>query len=122
MHFNICKVLTLFLVLIATASLSLAQQTTATFAGLVTDATSAVLPGADVQLINEGTSAALQQLTSETGEFIFNYIPVGTYTLKIALPGFKGYEGRSIPLSAAQNVRRTFVLQVGSVGENITIT
>src|SRR5262245_16121296 len=107
---------------IAPANFSSAQQTTATFAGVVADPTGAVLPGAEIQLVNEGTAAVLQQITNETGEFIFNYVPVGTYTLKIALPGFKGYESRSIPLSAAQNVRRTFVLQVGSVGENITIT
>jgi len=110
------------LVLVGTATWSTAQQTTATFAGVVTDTTGAVLPGTDIQLVNEGTAAVLQQITSETGEFIFNYVPVGTYTLKITLPGFRSYESRAIPLSAAQNVRRTFTLEVGAPTDNITVT
>src|SRR5438309_1841546 len=81
-----------------------AQRTTATFAGIVTDPSGAVLPGAEVQLVSEGTNAVLSKLTNETGEFLFDYVPVGTYTLKIAMQGFKSYESRSIPLGAAQNV------------------
>lgn len=99
-----------------------AQRTTATFAGIITDMTGAVLPGAEVQMLNQETSAAVQQLTSETGEFVFDFLPVGTYTFKIAMPGFKGYESRDIPLSAAQSVRRTYVMQVGAVSDNVTVT
>jgi hypothetical protein len=99
-----------------------AQRTTSTFAGIVTDPSGAVLPGAEIQMFNQETGATLQQLTSETGEFVFDFVPVGTYTFKIAMPGFKGYESRGIPLSAAQSVRRTYVMEVGSVSDNITVT
>src|SRR5690349_10977007 len=110
------------LMILAISNLGLAQQTTATFAGVVTDSSGAVLPGAEVQFTNEGTAAVLQQVTSETGEFLFNFVAVGTYTLKISLPGFKTYESRSIPLGAAQNVRRTYTLEVGAVTDNVTVT
>ena len=101
---------------------SVAQRTDATFAGVVQDPTGAVLPGVEVQMINEGTAASTQQVTNETGEFRFDFVPVGTYTLKIALPGFKSYESRGIPLGAAQNVRRTYTLEVGSVTDSVTVT
>jgi outer membrane receptor for ferrienterochelin and colicin len=38
------------------------------------------------------------------------------------LPGFKTYESRGIPLGAAQNVRRTYTLEVGAVTDSVTIT
>src|SRR6266404_4358674 len=123
MRFNICRtVLAVAAVLLGMASASLAQRTTATFAGIVIDPTSAVLPGAEVQLINEGTNNVTEKLTGETGEFVFDYVPVGTYTLKITLAGFKTYESKGIPLGAAQSIRRTYTLAVGEITDNVTVT
>jgi hypothetical protein len=99
-----------------------AQRTTATFAGIVQDQTGAVLPGAEAELVNEGTSAVQQRVTNETGEFVFDFVPVGTYTFKLALPGFKGYESQGIQLGAAQTVRRTYTLEVGAVTDSVTVT
>jgi hypothetical protein len=101
---------------------SMAQRTTATFAGVVRDGTDAVLPGAEAELVNEGTSAVLQRVTNERGEFLFDFLPAATYTLKIAMPGFRTFESRGIPLGAAQNVRRTYVLEVGAVTDSVTVT
>src|SRR5213594_1048630 len=122
MRLNIQKLLLLTLTFLAMAAISFGQRTDATFSGSVTDASGAVLPGAEIQLINEGTAAALQQLTGETGEFRFDFVPVGSYTLKIVMPGFRTYESRGIPLGAAQNVRRTYALEVGSLADNVTVT
>ena len=85
MHTTFSKVVLELVVVIGMTSLAVAQRTTATFAGIVTDPTSAVLPGASVQLINEGTNAVTEKITGETGEFLFDYVPVGAYTLKISL-------------------------------------
>src|SRR5215813_1540011 len=115
MHTSLSKCVVVFVIVIAAASLSVAQRTTATFAGIVTDPTNAVLPGASVQLINEGTNNVTEKITSETGEFLFDYVPVGTYTLKISLPGFRTYDSKGIPLGAAQSIRRTYTLEVGAV-------
>src|SRR5437867_8374984 len=119
---NTRAILFLTLTLIATADLGLAQRTTATFAGIVQDSTGAVLPGVEASLINEGTSAALQSVTNESGEFFLDFVPAGTYTLKLALPGFKTYESKGIPLGAAQSVRRTYTLEVGAITDNVTVT
>ena len=119
---NMCKILLSIVALTTITGHALAQRTTATFAGIVTDSSSAVLPGAEVRLINEGTNAVTEKLTGETGEFLFDYVPVGTYTLKISLPGFKTYESRGIPLGAAQSLRRTYTLSVGEITDNVTVT
>jgi hypothetical protein len=122
MRSNILKVFAALLLAFAVPMWSLAQRTTATFAGIVTDPSGAVLPGVEVHLTNEGTSAAMQQISNETGEFIFNFVPVGNYTLKLVLPGFKTYESKNIPLGAAQNVRKTYSLEVGSVDQSVTVS
>jgi len=89
MRLNMSKLLLMTVTFLAMAGMSSGQRTDATFAGAVTDASGAVLPGAEIQLINEGTAAMMQQLTGETGEFRFDFVPVGTYTLKIGLAGFR---------------------------------
>jgi hypothetical protein len=81
-----------------------------------------VVPGAEVTLTNENTSATLKSITDVQGEFVFNFVPAGRYTLKIALAGFKSLESKSMELGAAQNVRQTFTLQVGEVTESVTVS
>ena len=122
MHSSTRVALCLFLFVITITTPGIAQRTTATVAGIVQDPTAAVLPGVEASLINEGTSAALQTVTNERGEFLFEFVPAGTYTLKLALPGFRTYESRGIPLGAAQSVRRTYTLEVGSVTDSVTVT
>ena len=107
MVLNIRTLVLLILIALVGANSSFAQGTTAKFAGIVQDSTGAVLPGVEASLVNEGTAAALQAVTNETGEFLIDFVPPGTYTLKLGLPGFKGFESRGIPLGAAQSVRRT---------------
>src|SRR5438093_7805028 len=119
---NIRLLVLLIALVLALPNLNLAQRTTATFAGIVQDPSGAVLPGVEASLVNEGTSAVLQSVTNETGEFLIDFVPPGTYTLKLALPGFKAYESRGIPLGAAQSVRRTYTLEVGSITDNVTVT
>src|SRR5262245_6070881 len=97
------------------------QVTTATVYGIVNDPSGAVVPGADVTLVNENTNATLKSVTDTAGEFVFNFVPAGHYTLKIALSGFKTFENKNIELGAAQNIRKTFVLSVGEVAESVTV-
>lgn len=99
-----------------------AQRTTATFAGIVVDTSGGILPGAGVVLTNEGTGIVEEQVTSATGEFIFNYVPGGSYTLVISIAGFKTHTVTGISVGAAQNIRRRFELEVGSLKETITVS
>src|SRR5207247_5673943 len=113
----------LSIVLIAALAIScFGQRTMATFGGVVEDETHAVLPGVQVRVLNEGTSAVLEQLTNERGEFLFDFVPVATYTLKLEMPGFKNLESRNNSLGAAQTLRRTYTLQIGGLTDEVTVT
>ncbi|MBI3683409.1 MAG: TonB-dependent receptor [Acidobacteria bacterium] len=98
-----------------------AQATTATFHGIVEDATGAVVPGATVTLTHEETNTALTKTSDETGAFEFNFLRVGKYMLRIEAQGFKRLEQTGIELTAAQNVRSRFPLELGAVTETVKV-
>ncbi|MEZ5356482.1 MAG: carboxypeptidase regulatory-like domain-containing protein [Bryobacteraceae bacterium] len=103
------------------ATAALAQQTTATFHAVVTDPTGASVPGAKVTLTHEEMGAVTPRETDTAGEATFDFLKVGDYKVKIEAPGFKGLETTGLTLSAAQNVRQTYVLEVGATSETVTI-
>jgi len=111
----------LLMILLAAASAT-AQVTTATFYGAVSDSSGAVVANAEATLTHEGTGAALRQVTNASGEFAFDFLQVGSYTLTIQMQGFKRFESRGIELGAAQRVRRNFTLEVGSASESVTVS
>ena len=98
------------------------QVTTATMYGNVTDGSGAQIPGASVIIVNEETGASQTATTSTTGEFTFNFLPGGRYTLTITTSGFKEQTESGIELTAGERVRRTYALQIGSLAEKVTVT
>src|SRR5690242_4337784 len=103
----------LAIVLLFVSSLLEAQVTTATVYGVVRDSTGAVLPGANVTVTNQGTNLSRDAVSDERGEFAVPALPVGRYTLKIELGGFKTFANEGLELGAGQTVRQTFTLEVG---------
>src|SRR4051812_38040034 len=84
------------------SGLALAQVTTATFYGVVQDSSGAMVPATKATLINQETGATRVQITDSKGEFGFQFVPVGTYTLRLEAQGFQTWKGpatNSVPLS-----------------------
>ena len=98
------------------------QVTTATVYGNVADSSAAQIPGAAVIIVNEETGSVQTATTSATGEFTFNFVPIGRYSLTITANGFKEQTEAGIELTAGQRVRRTFTLEIGSLTEKVTVT
>jgi hypothetical protein len=103
------------------ASAAVAQVTTADIVGRVTDSSNAVLPGATVTVDNAGTHETRVAPTNESGDYAFTLLPIGTYTIKIELPGFSSQNAR-LTLAAGDRARIDAKLQVGAVAENVTVT
>ena len=108
-------------ILVVALGIGWAQVTTATFYGTVSDPTGAVIPGATVTLTHKGTGATATKTSDAAGDFVFDFLRVGSYTLRIEARGFKRYESAGIELTAGQQIRQTFVLQVGAVTETIQV-
>ena len=76
-----------------------AQVTTATLYGIVTDPTGAVIPNARITLTHEGTGAVTTKSTDAQGEAVFNFLPVGSYTLGFLIVSASTAERQTITLT-----------------------
>src|SRR5262249_19832006 len=54
------------------------------------------------------------------GDYVFNLLPIGTYTVKIELQGFNAVTSRAV-LAAGDRARVDAKLSVGTVTENISV-
>jgi hypothetical protein len=97
------------------------QANTATLHGTVTDPSEAAVANASVTLTNEGTKAVAVQRSGAGGEFVFAFVPPGAYTLRIETPGFKTLAAAGINLSAGQQARLTYRLDLGQVSESVKV-
>jgi outer membrane receptor protein involved in Fe transport len=100
---------------------SWSQANSATFHGTVADPTGAVVPGVTVTLTNQNTGAVMAQTTGERGDFSFTFVPVGVYTVRIEAPGFKTHTTTGITLTAGQQARQAFTVELGSIAETVTV-
>ena len=98
-----------------------AQVSTATFYGIVTDSSRALVPSAAVTMTNAQTGVAYRKVSDSTGEFAFDFLPTGAYDLRIESRGFKTSETKGITLTAGQQARQTYVLDVGSISETVSV-
>src|SRR5436309_4419554 len=64
------------------------QRVTGTITGRVTDNTGAVLPGANIIILNTLTQEERRTVTDETGSYAVSSLP-GTYTVAAEVSGFK---------------------------------
>jgi hypothetical protein len=109
-------------IVILAAILSQAQITTTTVLGTVTDPTGASIPGAQVKVVNVDTNLSRTTQTDSDGAYRVEFLPVGNYKLEVSAPGFRGYVQQGIVLTVNENARADVKLQVGSTGENVTVT
>jgi hypothetical protein len=98
-----------------------AQLSTADIVGTVTDATGAVIPGANVVLTDLGTKEQRASTTSTGGDFNFSLLPVGTYSITVSKPGFKNASLANLAVEAGDRARADVQLQAGSVAETVTV-
>ena len=108
-------------VILALPAAAAAQVTTADIVGRVTDSSGAVLPGATVTIENLATHDVRTAPTNETGDYLFNLLPIGTYTVNVELQGFASQTTRVV-LSAGDRVRFDPKLQLGQVQESVLVT
>ncbi|HSP66730.1 MAG TPA: TonB-dependent receptor [Bryobacteraceae bacterium] len=100
----------------------LAQTDRGTITGTVSDPAGAVVSSAPLVLANTGTGAQYQAATSGTGNYTFGQLPIGNYTLTVAVPGFKSFIRRNLNVQAASTIREDIILEVGTATESVTVT
>jgi hypothetical protein len=113
--------LVLFAVMLAFSGAAHAQGTTSRVTGTVTDGAGAPVPGATVTLTNDGTGVSLTTTTSNEGNYVFDLIQAGSYTVAVEKQGFKRLVSARntvlINIPATVNV----TLEVGGISETVTV-
>jgi hypothetical protein len=99
-----------------------AQVTTATVTGTVQDVTGAVVVGAKIQIRNASTGLVRVDESDRDGAFVFDFLPVGTYTVFTSQTGFRSEQRQNVVLVAAQQLRLDFSLQPGSTTQELVVT
>src|SRR5438445_3587694 len=116
---NALSLLTLFVGLTAVVG---GQETTGSIAGLVTDASGASLPGAQVSVTNVATNTTYKATTNAEGNYTFRTIPVGHYKLEAEASGFKRYEVTNIITQVNEVSRVDIIMAVGSLAESVEVS
>src|SRR6185503_21116458 len=99
----------------------LGQGTTSRVTGTVHDANGAAVSGAVVTLTNEGTGISFTTETSESGNYAFDLVQVGKYSVTIEKQGFKKFlsQGNAINVNLPTTI--STVLETGGVAETVTV-
>jgi len=100
---------------------ALAQGSTATVSGRVTDPQGLALPGVTVTATNPATGDTRRVVTNEAGRYQITALQAGRYNLSLDLTGFRSviFEGVVLPLGG--DVRQDAQLQIGGVTESVTV-
>ena len=107
---------------IAGGTVALAQATTGTISGTVTDATGAAVSGATVTLTNTDRGQDLRTLTTDNaGFYTAPSLPLGTYSVKVAANGFKTATVTGLVLHVNDTLTVNRQLVIGSSSQEVTV-
>src|ERR1041384_3336679 len=116
------KVFRFFLPLLFFSALPLfSQDVRARVQGLVTDSTQAIIVGAQVVLINEGTNVSAAARTNNTGQYLFDFVIAGNYSLTVEMRGFRKFAKKNIVVQSRGDVTVDARLEIGSAAEAVTV-
>ncbi|GGG71530.1 Oar protein [Edaphobacter dinghuensis] len=114
--------LALSVFLLSFSNIAMAQLTTATMVGSVTDSTGAVIPHATITVTQTDTNFTRTVTAKDDGSFRDEFLPVGPYKISVSAPGFKTLQRTGVVLSVMQEADLTFQLQNGETTETVNVS
>jgi hypothetical protein len=100
---------------------ALAQETTGSIEGTVTDRTAASIAVARVTARNIQTGFTKEALTGSDGFYRLLFLPVGTYTITVDAPQFATLVRDGVEVSLSQSLRLNLQMDVTTVTETVTV-
>ena len=111
------------LVLLSTASLLGQVTASASLQGTITDKTQAVIGNkAEVTVTNKETGASRTTKTNDAGEYRFDALSAGIYTVKVTAAGFSNAAAKDLELLVGRVTTQNFTLVPGAVSETVEVT
>ncbi len=109
-----------FLVLLVPDAFGQAASTGA-IQGIVTDASGATIPGAEVTAIHTTTSRSQTGTTSDTGFYTFEGLLAGHYTVSVRKAGFKTHQAENLKVDPGLRLGHNVALEVGEITQQIDV-
>lgn len=97
------------------------QTEVATVFGTVTDPSGAVIPGAQVTILNQSTGLKRDSSTDSTGQYHIAGLPIGNYSVRVQKEGFQTQVREGITLTSSSSLTMDFSLAVGSQQQLLTV-
>jgi len=113
--------LAFFLVVILSMGIASAQVLTGTLAGTVTDASDAVIPGANITATNLGTGISYKETTDAQGDFTITSLDNGNYKVTVEHSGFAKTVVETVGVFVSQTAKINVKLQVAKTGTEIVV-
>lgn len=112
-----------FLVLVlATVSVGLAQDTRGTIQGRVSDPSGAVIPGAGVVVTNVAMGTKVPLTSNAEGLYQATLLIPGTYRVEVTAEGFKKAVREPIEVRVADRLEVNFEMQLGGADQVLTVS
>jgi hypothetical protein len=109
------------LLLFALAVSAFAQDTRARVQGIVKDPSGAVVAGANVTLANDNTGVRAQQTTNQSGQYLFDFVLPGTYTVTVEMTGFREFVQKGVLVQARGDVTVNATIELGNTRDVVTV-
>ncbi len=99
-----------------------AQLTSGNITGTVYDPTGATVPGAPIVAHNDATGVEASTTSTSAGEYRFENLPIGTYTIIVSAPGFTKAQVRNVTVQLNQTVTANVTLAVGQASTSVQVS
>ncbi len=90
--------------------------------GTVQDPSGAVVPNANVTLINTDQGIRLETHTTNAGDYVFSPVRIGHYTVTVTAPGFATTTQENLTVAVGQELQANIALRTGAATETVTVT
>src|SRR5258708_28746501 len=98
-----------------------AQTTTGSILGTVTDPSGAIVANATVTVTNVDTNIATKVTNDSTGNYVATTLAIGHYSVAVEAPGFKKSVESGITVNVQDRVRVDMTLQVGQIVDTVEV-
>jgi len=118
---GIARPLAVFLICL-TAVAAFGQAGRGTISGTVSDPNGALVPGAQVTLLNKATGATQHTAATSAGLYTFLSLNPGVYQVTATQTGFASVVQDNVIVNVDQDTLVNITLRVGTVSETVTVT
>jgi hypothetical protein len=89
--------------------------------GTIQDPTGAVIPNAQVTLLNTDQGITLTTTTDSSGSYTFSPVRIGHYTLTVSSPGFSTTQQQNLQVTVGQQLQVNLQLKPGAASQTVEV-